>query len=162
MAAFSAVWGYAAFRHQSLALSLTCAAIGGALLALVLLQQRTVPKSVDPPESNRKRKRDFWIVLVLEFVLIQVVVNVLINTGHATLLLPGIGLVVGLHFFPLASIFNAPAHYLTGALITIWSLAMFPLGLHADVDLPTGIGVAAILFSAALRVLFDARRRLAL
>jgi hypothetical protein len=72
-------------------------------------------------DRDRSRKNDRWfgIVFGLEFVLIAAASAILGITGHIDLQAPAIGLIVGLHFLPLARLFSIPLYYVSGALLCL-------------------------------------------
>ena len=81
---------------------------------------------------------------IAEGILIPVVAMTLANTGHNDLVLPGIALVVGLHFLPMAyAIPSRPFYLLAAALILAAAAGMV---LHQ----PAGSIIAALTASLAL------------
>lgn len=64
-------------------------------------------------------KRWFIIVNALQGIGIFLAINIMVNLKLPNLIIPSIALVVGLHFFPLAKIFNRKIDYYTGAWTTL-------------------------------------------
>ena len=69
----------------------------------------------------------YWIIVTIEWVTCIVGVNVLSNIGYGGLVPQFVGLVVGIHFVPLAKIFKAPIYNWTGAVMSIGVLASFAI-----------------------------------
>jgi hypothetical protein len=69
----------------------------------------------------------YWIIVTIEWVACIVGVNVLSNIGYGGLIPQFVGLVVGIHFVPLAKIFKAPIYNWTGAVMSIGALASFAI-----------------------------------
>ncbi|HZC43521.1 MAG TPA: hypothetical protein VE195_05055 [Acidobacteriaceae bacterium] len=64
-------------------------------------------------------------------------------------IVPAIVLIVGVHFFPLGRLFNAPAHYVTGAVMVAWAI-VYPILFSAGKGDPIGaVGTGAILWMTA-------------
>ena len=52
----------------------------------------------------------------------MVAAAILLTIFHLQLfIVPAIATIVGLHLFPLARVFHYPLHYVTGALLVLWS-----------------------------------------
>ena len=78
-------------------------------------------QQVATPEA-RRRDRWFHIINVGQWVLILIVANVLVNVGLGTWVIPSVVLIVGLHFLPLARLFEYRAHYVTGSAFILLAL----------------------------------------
>jgi hypothetical protein len=94
-----------------------------AVLAVVLLlvswrrYRRYAPAMAvgkDDPKWQRAR-RIFNMVNAGQWIVIFVAALALGNTGHEQWIVPMVIGVVGMHFFPLAAVFENPPHYVTGA-----------------------------------------------
>lgn len=59
--------------------------------------------------------KPYWTVVTIEWIACIVASNWLSHLGHYDLIPQAIGLIVGIHFAPLAKIFRAPIYYWTGA-----------------------------------------------
>jgi hypothetical protein len=113
---------------------------------------RNIP-SIDDPIAAAKGKRAgilFGIIFGAEGLLIGLCSAVLGHL-HRTEWIPlAIAVIVGLHFLPLAHVFEVPTYYWTGALIV---LAMLPCALIRNPDsriLCASLSMAAILWLTAL------------
>ena len=100
--------------------------------------------------------RQFKWVFIGEIVLCCLSDVVCYETHHLELLMPGIGLVVSLHFLPLGRMFRVPTYYATGIAGTIVSLVAIlmpraPLRLSVD-----GVGLGLVLWSSAVYLLWRA------
>jgi hypothetical protein len=95
-----------------------------------LYSLRRVPYASASGQSWPAVSKAYWSIVVIEWVACAVAVNWL-NYVHRPDLWPQfIGLIVGLHFFPLAKIFKAPIYCWTGAVMT--------LGVLASLAIPVG------------------------
>jgi hypothetical protein len=116
------------------------------------------PSNDDPPRTRERQGhvlRRFNLVFGLELLAIAVSVFGLVLLDLGTLIPPVVALIVGIHFFPLASLFGMRAYYLTGgvlcalALITLVTLSDAP-----NVRLAlAGMGSAITLFATAAYLL---------
>ncbi len=103
----------------------------------------------DSPESKRA-SRIFNIVNIGQGVAILIAVNVTNNLGHKEWFIPVFIFIVGAHFLPLASIFKATRHYVTGiAMILLAGLyPLFAIGGPAN---PIGcLGAGLILWASSI------------
>jgi hypothetical protein len=100
----------------------------------------------DDPKWQRAR-RIFNIVNAGQWIVIFVAALTLGNTGHEQWIVPMVIGVVGLHFFPLAAVFENPPHYVTGAAMVALAL-LYPL--LAGPSSPLGsLGAGLILWLSA-------------
>ena len=68
--------------------------------------------------KNPKKERLFWIIFLIEGVAIFLTINFLTNFKKENLLISCIALVVGLHFIPLAKVFETKFHFYIGIWMT--------------------------------------------
>ena len=117
-----------------------------ALVAIILLiggiqllrAARHLPPDTSPTEKAREQAegkrygRIFGLVFGLEIVLIALG-SILLNVfHHPEFLLPYVSIVVAVHFFPLASLFQVRLYYLTGALLALTGvIVMLVVPVHA-------------------------------
>ena len=135
--------------------------IGIALMSRGAVLRRTaraIPGS-DDGSVMRARRRGFRLVLLAEVVLIAAAVVIPGVAGHPGLRVPLIAVVVGVHFVPLAMLFEAKSYYVVGALlcaVEVVTLTLFPETVtrgSTTVELwwvITGFGAALILWGTAL------------
>ena len=83
-------------------------------LSSVKTHLRQAPENVANAE-DKKKGNWFWVIFVAEGLLILLIKNILLNTGHDNLFLPCFALIVGLHFFPLGWVFNRKFDYFMGS-----------------------------------------------
>ena len=76
----------------------------------------------------------YWAIVAVEWLGCTVGVNWLSHAGHEDLIPQFIGLIVGLHFLPLAKIFRASVYNWTGAVMLLGEFASLavPAGNHRD------------------------------
>ncbi|HVI45350.1 MAG TPA: hypothetical protein VM802_10785 [Chitinophaga sp.] len=89
---------------------------------------KKLPKeSVVGSADEKAKSKRFTTIFIAEGVGILVVKNVLANTGHDNLFIPAVALIVGIHFFPLAKVFNRKFDYYMGAFVCMIAIAGFVL-----------------------------------
>jgi hypothetical protein len=129
-AGFGAFWAAAALSacHGSFA-------VPGYLFAVAVLAALTIaggqlmrtarrgnlPDDADPGDRRRVRHR-FLAIFVAEIAAMNVAAWWLVPQ-HMAYLIPAVALIVGVHFYPLASLFRAPHYRLTATAMTLASLA---------------------------------------
>src|SRR5580698_8387723 len=100
--------------------------LGACLIAgtIVIRKAWLLPADSNSDPSARKNlRRRFLIVVALEIAAFAIVNPIAAQTGHYAML-PALDLIIiGLHFFPLASIFQVPRYHLMGFLFCAISLA---------------------------------------
>lgn len=100
-------------------------------------------------------QRRYNLLVLAEFVIIFLASLALGRTGHAELIPAAICLVVGIHFFPLASIFDMPPYRWTAiALCVVAAIGAGLLGVTgaATGRAVVGLGAAAVLWVSAFWV----------
>ena len=126
--AWLALWAYSEFAESIAVILGVLAATLGLLWRSYVIYKFNSPalkREKDSPENKRK-ERLFNLVNVGQWVAIFAVYGLLSMSGHETLILPAIILIVGAHFIPLARLFNYPPHYITGAAMMLLAVS-FPL-----------------------------------
>jgi hypothetical protein len=93
----------------------------GASIATMGMRASGMPTSATPPTVqqiavNREIGRHFYRIFGAELAAIVLAVVVLNARHYPNHILCAIALIVGLHFFPLASLFKLPVYYATGLL----------------------------------------------
>ncbi len=134
----------------------TLAMLGCFLAALVAasiyILRRTHPL-LDRSETTRaiekKRGRRFGLINAVQWGLIFTAIFILNCLKLQLWIVPTVILIVGLHFFPLAWLFDNREHYLTGSVIVVWAF-LYPILFSPGKGDPTGsIGMGAILWTSA-------------
>jgi hypothetical protein len=132
-----------------------------ALLALCVMRLRglrNIP-SIDDPVAAAKGKRAgvlFGIIFGIESGLIWLCAALLARAGLSIWIPIAVAVIVGLHFIPLARVFEVPLYYWTGVLSV---LGMLGCSLIGDVGmrlLCAGLTMAAVLWMTALLLLLRA------
>jgi hypothetical protein len=93
------------------------------------------------------------LVFGLEFAAIAAAVLVLVRLGLQSSISSVVALIAGVHFFPLAELFEARAYHLTGAVLCALALVAFLLAPESRLAL-VGMGSAATLFASSAYMLF--------
>jgi hypothetical protein len=160
---FGVVWMVLglAVREQltwTAAAGIALAAAGLTTLALRMLRRaRQFPRVPDDPAMMRAF---YWVnaiqwsgAFVVEFTLGRLHLQ---EYG-----ITAIGVIVGLHFFPLARIFRYRPHYFTGATMVLWA-GLTLLTSHEHLQSATALGEGVILWTSAAMTIalgMDAARR---
>jgi hypothetical protein len=128
-----------------------------ALLLPIILAAPIVIRAIqrvvrpDPPGGIRTGRVIMWSTLA-ETVAILLVVNVFRNVGLGDVVLPGIALVVALHFLPIGWASAMPRFYALAAALAVVSMIGFAVG-GAPGTLIAGVGAALALWLAAILAL---------
>lgn len=133
---FGAAWMFQAIYLGGIAQPAPLAVIGAFSVFFVaaaiaqLYSFRNAPDSSDYQQYWPSVSKKYWTVVTVEGVACLVGANVANNIGRQDLVPEIIGLIVGLHFLPLAKIFRAP--------IYVWTAAGMTLGVLASFAIPAG------------------------
>ena len=101
--------------------------------------------------ANRRAWRWFWINFVVEIALLNLAVNLLIAPASRVYWLPAIGLVVGVHFLPMAWFFEVPSYWFCGgAMIGMAALTILALREQAPVSPAVAAAVEAVVNACIL------------
>jgi hypothetical protein len=84
-------------------------------------QKKFLPKN--HTQEDPKKEKLYWIILITEGVAILVVQNILANINKDELFITCFALIVGLHFFPLAKVFDRKFDYYIGTWTTFFALS---------------------------------------
>lgn len=127
----------------------------------ILFKARKLPEQSSAEETGRGKRMGFWfnIVFIIQGVAIGITIAVC-NAVNQTELIPFIiAIIVGLHFIPLAALFQIRLYYVVGGLLCLISLiallmgsVQVQLGEHA-ITVPLsllGFGSAILLWATAL------------
>jgi hypothetical protein len=119
--ALSACHGRLAVPGYLVAFAILAALVvaGGQLMRVA--RRGNLPDGADPGDRRRTRRR-FLVIFVAEIAAMNVAAWWLVPQ-HMAYLIPAIALIVGVHFYPLASLFRAPHYRLTATAMTLASLA---------------------------------------
>jgi hypothetical protein len=139
------------------------AAIGLLAGCIVRLFNLRHVQSIDDPVAAAKGKRAgmlFGIIFGIEGVSIWLCAMLLGHLGLGTWIPIAIAMIVGLHFIPLARVFEVPLYYWTGALTVMGMLACSLIGNFGIRQLCAGLVMAAVLWLTALLLLLSTGREL--
>jgi hypothetical protein len=123
------------------------------------------PDSVSPEDVAEKKRMGKWfgIIFGAEGLGIFLAVNIVINLGHSDLIIPAIALVVALHFYPMAKIFNRKIDYWLATWGTIIALCGIIFTLNKimpsnNIQTFVGIGIALATSSYGIYMIFEGKR----
>jgi hypothetical protein len=150
--AWIVLWSVSTFKGNMIVplVAATCALL---LFALAWRQYRqfrhTLEADKDSPAEKRKA-RLFHIINAGQWIVIVIGANVLANIGLGAWIIPLAIFVIGLHFLPLARLFNNPPHYVAGVALILVAVA-YPLMSPQGPQDPIGcLGAGLILWGNAL------------
>jgi hypothetical protein len=171
LAGFGALWALASTAAlptpaDVAIIAVVVVVLAGFVVAIARLWRhaRELPASRSPEAAARATSsgRLFGIIFALEGVTIAAASWILGSTGNETLIAPVIALIVGVHFLPLAPLFQVRAYYVTGiALILLAAVCVSAVLVGARPgggslfvwSSVVGLGSALILWVTALWVL---------
>lgn len=142
--------------------------IGYALLIRASRQVTNQVSEMDVKKRHRKRKW-FKVIFATEVVVILMAVAICNTTRNSEFIPFAITLIVGIHFFPLAYLFQVRIYYFTAILfcllaIITWLFIPLKVMLVHNYIIPftsvVGIGSALILWSTALAMLLKGKKLL--
>lgn len=139
MIVFTVIWIVLAEYYFDNADYRTVSIIFGAAIAYLIYYYWTFSKqNTRLPKMEKikdpKKERLFWIVFVLEGVAIFLTAHFLINFGKQELFISGMALIVGLHFIPLANVFDRKFHYYIGIWTTSAAIVALILIMKSSLD----------------------------
>lgn len=73
-------------------------------------------------QEDKKKEKLYWIIFIAEGLAIPLAHTVLLNVNKEEFFISVFGLIVGLHFFPLAKVFDRKFDYYIGAWTTLTAL----------------------------------------
>ncbi len=176
MAIFGGFWasiptlGSTTFERRLFSAATLIVAVALSLYAIYLLRAaRRLPDNPSPEAARRGESigKQFAVVGMIEVIAIVLASILLGRTDHGELVPLVIALIVGVHFLPLAYIFQVRAYYFTGVIMSLLALvALVALFFGVTLGGPyawatvVGLGSALILWATALYILFITKRLL--
>jgi hypothetical protein len=150
-------WGFSALRSFSVAMLVAYLSLAAVLMAFAVkavLPGRKMMKAQGVSRSDfwKKRRKAFGIVAVLEVVGCIIVLALVGEFRRPDWTAAGVSLVVGLHFLPLARIFESAAYYWVGSLMVAWDIVTVTVLKSWNPTVSAGIA-GAILWAAAIHTL---------
>lgn len=163
---FGFIWfgwglGDADFASWPLWIALYVAAIVLAVSAVAALRsgKSLLRRYAAGDDTFRRTMRPrFLAITVAEFAGCAIVVILCLVFHRWDLLAAGISIVVGLHFIPLARLFEMPIYYWTAAGIVAVDAAALATQRGDAISVAAGIGTGGVLWATAVYVLFAASR----
>jgi hypothetical protein len=159
LAVFALVWACAA--GSGIALMPVAVAVGATGAVLTGVAVALAFRGAAGPARRAVRLPEKWnrgvgLVNGLEVVAVFAVIAAANATGHAELIPPGICLVVGLHFFPLARLFDQWQYTWTAALLTAVAVVGVAVAVAGSPDetvrVVVGAGAAVVLWLSSFHV----------
>jgi len=109
----------------------------------------SLAENANSPEEKKNDKL-FHFINAGQWVVILIGGNVLANIELSSWIIPMAICIIGLHFLPLAKLFQYRPHYITGALLFVWGIC-YPLFLPRGGENPFGCFAAGtILWLSAM------------
>ncbi|RED56295.1 DUF7010 family protein [Cohnella lupini] len=171
MALFGTLWAYTGImglQGRGLPLLLVIAGIIGASLFIggfsLISASRKLTNQASSTDVRLEKHTRLWFNLIFaaEGIAVAITIAVCNATGHTELIPLVIAIIVGVHFFPLAPLFQVRLYYWTGALLCLLAIVTwlfvpseFMIGDHqvnAFMSI-TGLGSALILWATGLAIL---------
>ncbi|MEU1486350.1 hypothetical protein [Streptomyces sp. NPDC005752] len=159
LSVFALVWAFAGasgLASRGAALAVEILAVPVTAAAIVLAHRKGAapsPRTVNLPENWA---RSVGVVNVVELAAIFAVIAASNASGHPAFIPPAIALVVGLHFIPLARLYDQWQYKGTAALLSaaaVLGLALIAAGLSDEgVRAVVGLACAATLWASAYHV----------
>ncbi|MFD9501285.1 hypothetical protein [Streptomyces sp. NPDC060035] len=159
LSVFAVVWAFAGasgLASPAAALAVESAAVPLAAAAIALAYRKGAapsPRSVNLPDNWA---RSVGIVNVVELAAVFAVVAACNASGHPAFIPPAVALVVGLHFFPLARLYDQGQYKVTAGVLSavaVFGLALVAAGLSdGSVRAVVGLAAAATLWASAYHV----------
>src|SRR5581483_1500750 len=172
---FSILWGLQSSFLVPRIILVIVPVVALILIFLSLITMRAVrrlpPEELTPEARARYRQtiRRFWIVVIVEFAAIAAAILLFNFVDHPEYIGPTIGLIVGLHFLPLASFFQVRVYTLLGVATSLVAgvaiLALLSGLTPGDLGIWSAIvelGIVVIFWLTALFNLWQVRQILSL
>ncbi|MFF4243795.1 hypothetical protein ACFYY2_04900 [Streptomyces sp. NPDC001822] len=159
LSVFALVWAFAGasgLTSPALALTIETAAVPLAVAAVLLAYRKGAAPSPRVVSLPRNWARSVGVVNVVELAAVFAAVAVSNASGHPGFVPPAVALVVGLHFFPLARLYDQWQYRVTAGVLSavaVVGLALAAAGLpDGGVQAVVGLAAAATLWASAYHV----------
>ena len=148
-------WGFSALPNHPATIAVANLLMAVALMAFAVKVARRSSRMMEaeglsPSDFWRKKRKRFGVVVILEFVGCILVFILLGAFHHPEWTATGISIVVGLHFFPLARIFESATYYWVGSLMVGWGILTVLVLKSWNLTASAGFASGAILWAAAM------------
>ena len=162
---FGAAWSMIALLNWSARPSWSVPAASSTAVALLMLcviqlvGTRNSPRLGDPVAAAKGKRAGmlFGIIFGIEGGLIGLSSGLLASRGHSDWIPIAAGVIVGLHFLPLAHLFEVPLYYWTGALCVLGLVVCSFVPDTAARQLLAGLVMAAVLWTTVVVLLMQTR-----
>ena len=158
--------GLSAAGDIPLFLLMAVLAVAALLLGGGWVVQRSAPGIAETPWTPRV-SRGFWLAFGAETAAIFLIVSAALLLHRPFWIPPLVALAVGLHFFPLAALFQRPLYYVTGAalcFVCLGTIFFMPpqwgVRHQQGWQLSAGFGAGVVLWLSALAMLLQSARGL--
>jgi hypothetical protein len=116
---------------------------------ILLRRTAAAARSQMDPGYRRKIGRVFGIVNAVQWTLVFLATTLLPRFGLGWLIVPAIVIIVGLHFFPLARLFDLHLYYATGIALVGWAVVIALASRTTLVPMITAVGTGTLLWVTA-------------
>jgi hypothetical protein len=147
-----AIWCFRALAQPVLPLVIVIVATAALQFFANSLYRRNAPALASEPITDKTRRQARWfnILNVGQWILILVVGNVLANIHLGAWVIPMAIVIIGLHFLPLAYLFENPILYATGSAFLIFAFT-YPFVAAGGPSSNVGfLGAGLILWASSL------------
>lgn len=172
MAFFTGLWAGIAYGGMQLSLFRFGLFIFLFLIVLFIIYgikffgiAKQFPDVLSSEDKAKKKRMGKWfgIIFGAEGLGIFLAVNIVINLNHPDLIIPAIALVVGVHFYPMAKIFNRKIDYWLATWATLIALCGIVFALNktmssGNVQTFVGIGIALATSSYGIYMILEGKR----
>jgi hypothetical protein len=144
-------------RPAILWISFYCASLVFLAIAIRAARRTRRELNAQGPASRDFRLRygkQFRRISILEGIGCGIVLLLASQSHRMDLLAAGIGVVVGLHFLPLARLFHVQAYYATGVVVVLHNVLSMLLLRGSDITLSAGVGTGVALWITAVYLLY--------
>lgn len=152
---FGALWiALALYIKQTLSVDLAVG-IGAGLAALLLTALWLMRRAKRFPRlpEDRGISRQFYRINAIQWIAVAIVGFTFARLHIDVYVLSAITAIVGIHMFPLATLFRYPLHNLTGAVLVAWASASVVFVPTDHLQSITAIGTGIILWLSAAMTL---------
>ena len=149
--AWLVLWANDEFGGSIAAISIVVVVAGAVLWYSYRTYKTNSPalQSVKNLDETKRKDRLFHLVNAGQWIVIFVVAGLLSMSGRGNLILPAVIFIIGLHFIPLARLFQYVPHYITGAALMLLAL-VYPIATPAGPESNVGaLGAGLILLLSA-------------
>ncbi len=145
-------WAWQAHRGNSILLAVIAIVGLTILICAIRIYKKNAGSPCPATPESKRSDRYFHLINVGQWIVIFIVANVLINLGKAEWVVMSVIFIVGLHFIPMARLFNYAPHYALGVVIMLWSVS-YPELANGPADPIGASGMGLLLWSGAVYAL---------